>query len=226
MGMGHNPYEGVTKGELSWDDCLADSAVFDLALAYALQYPTAADAQAAGFVRVIPYAQGMGTHHAVLPPETLQFIRSSEFDPTEPTFPGSALDEVFDPKRPEFLQYDGNGPDAKLVGMSWYVRTDDGQPPEGFAGDNDFWHVHPQLCFGPGGGFLGQNLTDAECDNRAGGNGTNMHLEDYWMVHAWIVPGWTHESDVFVNHHPCLLPGGPAPHDHMCWTMSGGGHDH
>lgn len=218
-------YDGVTKGMLSWDDCLTVSRNFDGALGWALQYPTLGDAEAAGFHRTVRYVEGMGTHH-MLPgdfgPDDLQ---SPEFDPHDPVFPGTALDELFDPNRPEFLQYGGNSDDAPLVGMSWYVRTDDGMPPEGFAGDNDWWHVHERLCFTTSTfEVIGENWSDAQCE-RLGG--INLHLHDYWMAHAWIQPPYTHTPDVFVNHHPCLLSSGPAPETDPCWDMTeDGGEGH
>ena len=73
---------------------------------------------------------------------------------------------VFDPDKPTYLQYDGNGPDAKLVGMSWYVRSG-AMPPEGFPGDNDWWHVHPELCLS--GGLV---VRDGPC--QPGDNGSTI----------------------------------------------------
>ena len=197
------PMEMPAKGMLSWTDCKAVSANFDAALGYAQQYPTQGDALDAGFTTMVPYATGMGTHLAQLGDFD---ITDPSFDPTAPVFAGTALDEVFDPNQPEFLQYDGNGRNAKLVGMSWYVRSEDG-PPAGFAGTNDHWHVHPRLCFSDQMRFMGQNRSDASCE---GAGGHNLYLDDYYMVHAWIVPGWDHRPDVFVNHHPCLQSSGPV----------------
>lgn len=209
--------EMPAKGMLSWEDCKAVSAAFDQALIYAQQYPTQGQAFDAGFSTMVPYAKGMGTH----------VVKLGDFDPldpsfdrTDPVFEGTAMDDVFDPTRPEFLQYDGNGRDAKLVGMSWYVRSEGG-PPAGFAGTNDMWHVHPRLCFTPSMQFRGQDLTEEACSARGG---YNLHLDDYYMVHAWIVPNWDHRPDVFVNHHPCLASGGPItdPAAH-CRQMPAGG---
>ena len=61
-------------------------------------------------------------------------------------------------------------------------------------------------------------IRDGACTS--GQNGTTVYLGNFWMVHAWIVPGWQHLHDVFIGHHPCLLPGGPAAPDDPCW-MSG-----
>src|SRR6478672_5062450 len=92
---------GYSKGDLSWNDCLTVSADFDAAFAYAMQWPTRGAAEAAGWRAQVDYAEGMGTHHYL----------------------GSPLAGTFDPKKPTFLQYDGNTPDAKLVGISWYVNN-------------------------------------------------------------------------------------------------------
>jgi len=42
------------------------------------------------------------------------------------------------------------------------------------------------------------------------------------MVHTWIVPGWSYKPDLFINHHPCLQPGGPAGADDPCWHEAAG----
>jgi hypothetical protein len=191
--------QGITKGMLSWDDCLALSSDLDAALIYAIQWPTRGEAEAAGWTASVNYAMGMGTHHAL----------------------GNPLQGAFNPRQPNFLQYDGNGPDAKLVGMSWYVNNGPDAPPAGFPGNNDWWHTHEYLCLSNSTGLV---IFDGQC--QAGQNGSTVYLGNYWMVHAWIIPGWQHPSDVFVGHHPCLLAGGPAaPHD-PCWQTDGGHMDH
>ncbi|HEX6236708.1 MAG TPA: hypothetical protein VFZ68_05920 [Acidimicrobiales bacterium] len=195
---GHEHYEGVQKGMLSWSDCLALSQHLDNALEFAQQFPTLGEAEAAGWVRTVNYATGMGTHHR---------------NPNTGILPAPG---VFNPDEPTYLQYDGNGANAKLVGMSWYVNSGP-TPPAGFPGDNDWWHVHPQLCLSSSTGLV---IRDGPC--QPGDNGTTIDLSNYWMVHAWIVPGWTYKPDIFINHHPCLLPGGPAGPDHECWAMARG----
>jgi hypothetical protein len=222
-GHGHH-YDGQTKGNLSEADCGSVTAALDAARSYALQYPTAADARAAGFERFVPYVSGMGTHDAAVP-GLAEAIAHPDFDRSDPIFPGTALDDVFDPTTPEFLQYEGNGLDAELVGMSWLVRTDNGMPPEGFAGGNDWWHSHPVLCFSTSYGVvIGENLSEPSC---SGSGGVNLYLQDYWMVHAWIVPGMEYRIDVFENHHPCLTSAGPIwDQDDPCFdeAPTGGGH--
>jgi hypothetical protein len=184
---------GVEKGMLSWDDCLANSQYFDEVLKWVGQWPTRGDAEAAGWRATVNYAAGMGTHHAL----------------------GNPLGRTFDPNRPTFLQYDGNTPSAKLVGVSWYVDNGPDHPPAGFPGDNDWWHVHEYLCISNTTGLV---IRDGQC--LPGQNGTSVYLGDHWLLHAWIVPGWLHKPDVFTGHHPCLLPGGPAPSTDPCWDMA------
>jgi len=184
--------QGIQKGMLGWDDCLEVSGYLEDALEYALQWPTRGEAEADGWNATVNYATGMGTHHSR----------------------GNALEGSFNPSQPKFLQYDGNTPDAKLVGMSWYVNNGPAAPPAGFPGDNDWWHTHEYLCISNSTGLV---IFDGPC--QPGQNGTTVYLGNYWMVHAWIVPGWFHPPDVFVGHHPCLLPGGPADHDDPCWHM-------
>ncbi len=103
-----DPYAGITKGELSWDDCLTNSVWFDAAVDYAQQWPTAGSAVADGWFRVVPYAAGMGTHH-----------RRAD---------SANIDDVFKGYEPEFLMYDGNGSGAELTGMAWWVQSE-GAPP-------------------------------------------------------------------------------------------------
>ena len=185
---------GIEKGMLSWADCLQLSSYFDQALGFALQWPTRGEAEADGWNATVNYAAGMGTHHAR----------------------GNPLQGAFDPNRPNFLQYGGNGPNAKLVGISWFVENGPDAPPAGFPGDNDWWHTHEYLCISNETGLV---IRDGEC--LPGQNGATLYLGNYWLLHAWITPGWDHQPDVFIGHHPCLLPGGPAePHD-PCWSSGG-----
>ena len=210
-------YAGQTKGMLSWDDCTKVSAAFDLAIDYASEWTTLGDAEAAGFSILAPYATGMGTHHIMLN----GWDPSQGFDPDDPALPGTAVDDVFEAGRPEFLMYDGTSADAELVGFAWFVKTDPTTPPEGFAGDNDWWHRHPTLCHRVSDGLI---VRDGPCDGIAGA--VDVDWSSYWMTHAWILDGWQTTADVFTNHHPCLLSGGPAADDDPCWdeAANGGGH--
>ena len=45
------------------------------------------------------------------------------------------------------ILYDGTGDDARVVGLSYYIRhAGDAEPTQGFTGDNDHFHRHVGLC--------------------------------------------------------------------------------
>ena len=201
-GMGSvNWYAGVTRQPLDYDTCEDMAIQLDEAKTYAEQYPTAADAEAAGFISSFGFITGMGTHHGV-GTVTPEMLADPNFDRSNPVIPDSMIDDVFDPTRPEFLQYNGDGDDAVLVGMSYYVRTDNDLPPEGFPGDNDWWHHHPSLCFDPATArAFTVNTTDAEC---AGRDGVNVLMDDYYMLHVWLVDDLEYHGDVHAPMHPCI----------------------
>lgn len=206
-GMGTvNFYAGVTRAPLDYATCKDMAVMFDEAKAYAEQYPTLGDAEAAGFRSTFAFIPGMGTHHG-LGSFTPEQINDPSFDRFNPVFPeGSIIDDVFDPTQPEFLQYNGNGADAVLVGMSYYVRTDTGLPPEGFAGDNDWWHHHPTLCVRKTNAqAFSPNISDAQC---TAAGGINVYLDDYYMLHVWLVDDLEYHADVHAPMHPCIKSGG------------------
>ncbi len=132
----------------------------------ALRYPTPADAQAAGWVRVTGYVPGIAAHYM-----NFRYV-----------------DETFDIAEPEMLLYDGDQPTSSIVGLSYYLLHDsDYEPTQGFTGPNDHFHRHIGLCVN-GTGVIGDTaLSDEECAARGGtrsgfGGGG-------WMNHVWIVPG-------------------------------------
>jgi hypothetical protein len=66
--------------------------------------------------------------------------------------------------------------------------------------------------------ILGEDLSDDACEERGG---TNVNLENYWMVHAWVERPWLTFDDVFTNHHPCLHEDGPEEDmEAECWGES------
>ena len=200
--VAHPAYDGAAKGALGWDDCLSVARSFDAALGYANQFPTKAAAESRGWSEQVAYTPGMGTHHMNL----------------------ADFGKPFDPNRPVFLQYGGEEPDAPLVGLTWWVQNGS-QPPEGFPGGNDWWHSHGALCF-MGNRVIApdDSLTDEECRFYGG---YISRYPGYYMLHAWVVPGWTYKPDVFAGAHPCLLENGIAPAEHACWAEAAGtGPDH
>lgn len=145
----------------------------------ALTYPTAADAEAAGWRRITPYVPCIAAHY----------------------IKGSALRNPFDPAEPEILLYEGTDPDSGIVGLSYLQFADPKQAPDGFVGENDPWHVHRQLCIG-GAGVLGDETTTPEqCAERGG---SVIPLDNLWMNHMWPVPGWESRWGLFSSEHPDL----------------------
>ncbi len=202
IGMGTvDFYAGQLRKNLLWDECEALAGQIDQARAYARQYPTRGVAEAAGFRLAFGFFSGMGTHHSRTP-VTEALLNSPTFDRNDPIIPNSSS---FDPTRPDTLQYDGEGADARLVGMSWYIRSTNG-PPAGFAGGADRWHHHPRLCFRKvNPTIIGVNTTDGSC---AASGGVNLNMERYYMLHLWVVDDLEYHADVFAPTHPCIRSGG------------------
>lgn len=196
-----NPhYEGMTKGQLSWDDCLKLSNELDAAFSAGLGLDTAADAEAAGRFNAAGYVVGLGTHHAT------ELIPGGEPRP-------------FDPAKPDFLIYGGPGPDAPLVGLSYAAPASE-DPPEGFTGDNDWWHLHKKICYGNRMVLAGgEEITDEECD-ALGGNNFPLPGGGRWLLHVWHNPEIPLKADIFMSGHPCLGEDGPLPKSDPCWDIA------
>jgi hypothetical protein len=114
----------------------------------------------------------------------------------------SLVDNRFDPAKPEMLLFDGNGDDAQLVGLSYYV-VNGNVPPEGFAGPNDQWHQHVGLCIKNGAVAGPATMTEAQCAARGGKPNTAANA---WMLHAWVVAGWENVWGTFAAENPELGP--------------------
>jgi len=142
--------------------------------------PTAADAVAAGYMQVTPYVPGIGAH----------YLNVSKL-----------LDGTFKPGEPEMLLYNGNDPTSVLVGLSYAVIGED--PPQGFTGPNDVWHVHPSLCI-LGGFVVGPDQTPQEMCDSIGGSKGRTFGESMWMAHLWQVPGWESSWGLFSGENPAL----------------------
>lgn len=141
-------------------------------------------AQAAGYVRNTAYTPCGGTHW----------------------LNRTLVDNRFDPAKPEMLLFDGNGDDAELVGLSYYV-VNGNVAPEGFAGPNDQWHQHVGLCIKDGAVAGPATMTEAQCAARGGKPNTAANA---WMLHAWVVAGWENAWGTFAPENPEL--GAPIQH--------------
>jgi hypothetical protein len=142
---------------------------------HAMQYPTVADATAAGYRLAGGFAPGSGAHYVGGP---------------------MTGGNTFDPNAVQSLIYDGTSPTSKIVGLMYYAM---GDAPEGFAGPNDHWHRHSSVCVKYANGQIDvpfpadADVTKEQC-TEAGG--FFMTITGY-MVHAWVVPGWESPQGVF-----------------------------
>jgi hypothetical protein len=153
------------------------------ARAAALQFPTVADAERAGYHLVGgAYGPGAGAHYI--------------------GFGGGGLGG-FDAARPPTLIYDGVSPTAHIVGLMYLGGFGrDGAAPEGFAGPNDHWHRHSGVCQKAGKVIfpVDADVTEAQCTAKGG----FYMATTTWMVHAWVVPGWESSAGVFSHENPNL----------------------
>jgi hypothetical protein len=148
------------------------------ARAVALRYPTVADATAAGYYLAGGFAPGSGAHYIA---------------------PGGGLSMpgTFDPNIVNSLIYAGTSPTSEVTGLMYFGVSE--QPPEGFAGPNDHWHRHSNVCLKRGAGMLevpfpaDADVTKKQCEAVGGG----LMPITGWMVHAWVVPSWESPQGVF-----------------------------
>lgn len=165
------PVDGLTRAALASQLVEARAVV--------LRYPTVAHAEAAGYRLVVPYVPLIGAHYL-------------RFD---------LLGAPFIVERPAMLLYDGTDPDSAVVGLSYYVASQD-RPP-GFAGSDDHWHRHVGLCLNERLVVVGgEKLSHAQCDALGG---YKVKGADGWMVHAWVVPGWESPDGVFSAENRLLI---------------------
>jgi hypothetical protein len=178
---GHN-HRGPFKQEpLNAADTAALAAEQELARTVAYKYPTVAAAEAAGYKKSTPYVPCIGAHYT-----------------------NTGLVATFDPAAPSEVLYDGTAPDSKIVGLSYLVFHKPG-PPEGFTGPNDRWHQHNAnggLCLNRQAVVVGnEDTTPKQC---AALGGRKVPLNDVYMLHDWIVPGWECSWGVFAAECPEL----------------------
>jgi hypothetical protein len=176
------PLDAATRAQLTREMALTHQV--------GVMYPTIADAIAAGYTRAGPYTPGLGTH----------YIR-----PNEPGLNADGMMSDADILSPLSLIYAGTGLDSPIAGFMYYSLSE--KAPVGFAGPNDIWHYHNNICMKnlPGGGFdtpLGADLDITEKDCKAVGG--NLLKQSTWMVHVWSLPGWESQQGLFGEVNPAL----------------------
>jgi hypothetical protein len=155
-----------------------------LAEAYqaAMRFPTVADAKRAGMVLAGGMAPGVGAHYQMMGIEALKGINPD--GTVNPLYPASWI-------------YASTADGAPVVGVMYVAMTPNA--PQGFAGPNDHWHQHSNVCVQFQGGQIrvpfaaDQNVTPQECSDVHG----YFMKKTVWMVHAWVVPGWESPQGVF-----------------------------
>jgi hypothetical protein len=155
-----------------------------LARQMAMTYPTVADAEAAGWHRSGPFAPGLGAHY-------FNYNGGSGFMPSGVVDDNEAV-------HPAALIYDGTQPTSRIAGLMYYSLSP--RLPKGFAGENDVWHYHTNVCIVPGANGVvdtpfgaDTTVTKAMCD----GVGGTLLKKTSWMLHAWVVPGYDSPQGVF-----------------------------
>jgi hypothetical protein len=153
------------------------------------RYPTAAVAEKAGWHRATTNLKGIAAHY--MRNGVAGFI---------------TIDDKFDVGDPEILLFDGEGPNAPIVGVSYLVN---GAAPAAFSGKWDVWHNHQAVCFA-GGYVIGElgghadseiNMTPQQC---AAKGGTQFPIANLNMLHVWMKPGFASSAGVFSHDHPRL----------------------
>ena len=93
-----------------------------------------------------------------------------------------------DIRKPLAWIYDGTHQNSRIAGLFYMTGSANAQ---GFAGPNDTWHVHHDICIKTGAdGAIDAPLgadhdaTQAQCD-AVGGN--LIHQTGY-LLHTWVVP--------------------------------------
>jgi hypothetical protein len=136
---------------------------------------TAAEARAAGYTPAAVQIAGIGVHWVNW----------------------TLIDKPFDPAHPSMLLFDQRVQPARLVGFSYWIHAG---APDGFAGGNDVWHQHTNLCIVNGWVDREMAATPADCA------GSFLAGSDLWMLHAWVVPGRENRWGPFAVDNPALCP--------------------
>jgi hypothetical protein len=204
-----NPiYEGKVKGPLSPQDCAKLTQQLDETWAAVKPWDTRAKGEAAGWVSSAEYIAGLGTHH----------VKGSQ------NIMAGLWNTKFDHRKPMFLIYGGPGPEAPLVGVA-FALMGGATPPEGYAGQNDWWHKHERICldgksqrFPPNILAGAEQIPDEECTALGGFNAPVPG--GMWLLHLWPAPPYQYKLDIFASGHNCLMADGVAPDSDPCWDIA------
>ena len=175
-GDGHSHSDPVAEVALDVVDAPIFQSQWSGALAAIPALDTQDEAAALGYVRATAPAGGIGTHWVLW----------------------SQIAKPFDSAVPSMLLFDERRDPPVLVGYSYALQSP--TRPEGFSGDNDHWHQHRGLCVVDGWVVREQTTGPDAC------SGTYIAGGDFWMLHAWVVPGWENRRGDFAPFNPKLCP--------------------
>jgi hypothetical protein len=157
----------------------------------AAQFPTLANAVAAGYRRAGGYSPGLGVHYT--------HSGIAELNPA-----GTMTDETL--RHPQSLLYAGTEPNSPIAGFMYYSMSK--IEPTGFPGTNDTWHYHSNVCVKYSAAGIdapfGADRSDVTQEMCAAVGGFMLNTTQ-WMVHVWSVPGWENDAGgVFAEVNPKL----------------------
>jgi hypothetical protein len=153
-----------------------------LARQVALQYPTVVDAEKAGLHRAGPFSPGLGAHYI-------------SYGNALGNADGVMSDD--DIRKPLAWIYDGTKPDSHIAGLFYMSSSSD---PQGFAGPNDTWHVHHNICIKSGANGVIDSPLGADHDatpEQCAAVGGNLLQQTQYLLHVWVVPGYESPEGVF-----------------------------
>jgi plastocyanin len=183
---------GLTADEL---DALVDE--LDQTAAAVAALSDIDDACAAGYMPVSAVNPNMGIHM------TNPAFIGDGFDPGKPEMLLFSSEDAFGLTRTELGACEdgrwGGVPGLQAVGAAFFVEISDDHP-EGFTGDFDNWHVHFNSCAGAELDNLGSRTL---CDQR---DGMFFEVQPYWMMHAYVVPGFDSQTGVFAMWNDSIWP--------------------
>jgi len=150
-----------------------------------MRYPTLADAYAAGLHRAGPFSPGLGLH--MIAPANFTYASTA-----------SVMTDA-QIEHPLAWIYGGTHPNSPVVGLFYMSFT---PSPGGFAGPNDVWHIHKNICLRGSDAPLGAdgNVTQAQC---AAVGGNLLKITPY-LLHVWTVPGFEDAQGVFAHLNPAI----------------------
>ena len=215
-----------TRRRCPSDDCKTMSLQFDVARAYALQWPTERRGRGRRLAMATPYIPGMGTHH-IRGGITPAMLADPSFDRHNPILdaPGSTTSST----RPSPRCCSST---ATARRRSSSASTTTCGPSTGSAAGRlprqQRLVAHPPVDLLPHDRRLHGRVQHQRRAAAPSLGGINVNMANYYMLHVWVLDDMKFEPDVYAGMIPCIA-GGTAIHDpndscHTSRTMAAHGH--